>query len=149
MSKTLSFKGIIASGLEDKLRLATIKGKTGYRITRFDVMDDHPGSTNEEWVVKIYSKSQTAGATGSVDFTEGDMLGVAYLENNSSHNYAEGTKIIFDNQIFNQDIFVTAIDNVGGSGFCNYYIELETMELSDLQSTQLTLKNLRNIASRQ
>ena len=31
---------------------------------------------------------------------------------------------------------------------CNYYIELEQTTLTDVQSTQLTLSNLRTIASR-
>ena len=45
-------------------------------------------------------------------------------------------------------IFTIPQTTVTGTHETNYYIELETVALSDSQSTQLTLKNLRTIASR-
>ena len=147
MGKTLSFRGLLAEGLEDKIHLTTKDGKTGYKIVKFQIISKTPGADNKESVVKIYSKSQGAGNT-EVDFTESDLLGVAYFSEGSDTayplNYAE---IIFDNEVFNQDIYVSLGSTVGTVPV-NYYIELETIKLSDIQSTQLTLKNLRQIASR-
>ena len=39
------------------------------------------------------------------------------------------------------------IDASGNTVPGNYYIEVETMELSDVQATQLTLKNIKTITS--
>jgi len=54
----------------------------------------------------------------------------------------------FDNEKFNQDIFIYIVDAEGGTEPANYYIELETMSLSDLESTMMTLQSLRTLASR-
>ena len=48
---------------------------------------------------------------------------------------------------FNQDIYVNITDISGSTVPANYYIELETIPLSDIQATQLTLKNIRTITS--
>ena len=55
--------------------------------------------------------------------------------------------VIFDTEMTNQDIFVSIIDAAGATIECNYYIELEPMDLSDIESTMLTLKNMRSITS--
>jgi len=148
MSKTLSFRGSLAMGLQDKIHLKTIKGKIGYKITKFQVINYTALDANVALVAKIYSKDQTNNISDKVDFSEGDLLGVATYKSSSAVNYSTDTTIIFDNQVFNQNIFIYIQDAVGGTDVGNYYIELETMELSDVQATQLTLKNLRTIASR-
>ena len=53
--------------------------------------------------------------------------------------------VIFDNEKFNQDIFVTNVDVVGNSAPINYYIELEQIKLSLDENTVATLKDIRNI----
>jgi len=53
--------------------------------------------------------------------------------------------VIFDKEIFNQDIFVTHTDE-GGSAKCNYYIELEQMKLDHTQNMNATLKAIRGAA---
>jgi len=149
MSKTLSFKGVLDEGLEERIKLATLNGKRGYRITKFHTMDRTPGAANYETTTKIYSKAQGSGSTG-VDFTESDLLAASYIEDASaitSVGASMSNTIIFDNVVFNQDIFVNSASLTGTAG-TNYYIELETIALTDVQATQLTLKNLRNIASR-
>jgi len=146
MSKKLSFKGILDEGLEDKIRLRTKNGKTGYKIIRFDVIMNTPGAADYETTVKIYSKPQGSGST-SIDFSESDLLAVAYLEDGNNYIYPMSKMVIFDNEVFNQDIFVNTA-SLTGTIKVNYYIELETIALSETQSTQLTLKSLRQIASR-
>ena len=148
MSKKLSFKGTLDEGLVEKIKLSTLNGKRGYRITKFQTMITTPGVGGDyEAVVKIYSTKQTSGST-TVDFTEGDLLAVDYTSGKDSPNYGiDPSIIIFDNEVVNQDIFVT-YGAPTGTLPVNYYIELETVTLTDLQTTQLTLKNLRQIASR-
>tara|TARA_Y100000361_G_C11010982_1_gene264320 strand:- start:92 stop:535 length:444 start_codon:yes stop_codon:yes gene_type:complete len=145
MSKKISYKGQIPIGEEERIKLATINGKTGYKITKFQLMSSTPGANKYEYVGKI-TKVPDTNIGPTVDFTNSDLLAVVYLKGNSGANDAGFDKIIiFDNEKFNQDIFVNITDASGGTTPCNYYIELETMSLSDLESTMLTLKSLRTV----
>ena len=148
MSKKISYKGQLQDGLQDQIRLRTIKGKVGYKITKFQCISEAPASTTAEIVCKIYKVSQEGAISPVIDFTDADLLAVSYVEEHSNSTDFGGKNIIFDNEIFNQDIFVTSSDGSGGTQACNYYIELETMDLNDLQTTQLTLKSLRTVTSR-
>ena len=148
MSKRISFKGSLAEGLEEKIKLSTLNGKRGYKIIKFETMNSAPGAGSYETITKVYSKTQGSGST-TVDFTEGDLIAVNYIEDGGAvtNGPASTQTMIFDNEVFNQDIFVTTA-STQGTNPTNYYIELETVALTDIQATQLTLKNLRNIASR-
>jgi len=50
--------------------------------------------------------------------------------------------VIFDSEIFNQDIYLTHTDT-GGAVACNYYIELEVIPLDDAGAEYATVKDLR------
>jgi len=149
--KTISYRGQLDMGLQDQIRLKTNKGKVGYKITKFQVLSTLPGQgSGHEYIAQIYNKDQTGSIGGTVNFTDSELLAVVFQEfRNTAAGTGAGmnTTIIFDNAEFNQDIFISITDATGGTTPCNYYIELETMELSDIQSTQLTLKNLRTITS--
>jgi hypothetical protein len=149
MSKKISYKGQLGMGEQEKIKLSTPNGKRGYKVTKFEVIPSTPGVTSAEQICKLYTKKQTT-ITSSVDFTESDLVGVAYYANvnTASSLTSNHETIVFDNEVFNQDVYVTAEDALSGSLPLNYYIEMETVKLSDIQSTQLTLKNLRAIASR-
>ena len=67
MSKIITFRGNLQMGLQDQLSLATIKGKVGYRIKKFQIMQERPGQQGVSYVGKIYSKNQTS-FTSSVKF---------------------------------------------------------------------------------
>lgn len=147
MSKTLSYKGTLDIGVERRINLATIKGKVGYKIKKFQVLSTTPGATSAvEYVGKI-TKVKDPNIGPTVKFDNHDLLAVVYYQDNDSSAYPDSKTIIFDNEIVNQDIFVNITDAGSGTVPANYYIELESMELSDLESTQITLKNLRTIAS--
>ena len=148
MSKTLSYRGQLLDGVQQKISLSTPKGKRGYKITKFQTLSPQPGVDSSELVCKVYSKDQTNQISGTVNFDEGDLLGVSFYGSSATSQSGTIETIIFDNEVFNQDVFIYAVDNKGGTISTNFYLELETMELSDTQSTQLTLKNLRTIASR-
>ena len=148
MCKKLSYKGRIAMGLQDEINLKTNNGKTGYKITKFQIISTAPGGNDAETVLKIYSRSQEGAVSPVVDFTDSDLLAVAYYKDGAGANQDGDVVIIFDNTSFNQNIFVTADDGSSATIPFNYYIELEATSLSDLESTQLTLQSLRTLASR-
>jgi len=150
MSKTITFRGKLDIGVQQKIKLSTIKGKTGYRIKKFEIMTVTPGTAAFEYCAKIFSKDQTGSIVETVDFSEGDLLAAACQFMTDSNIGIFTDQVIFDNEIFNQDIFIYITDTkaAAGANQCNYYIELEQTTLTDVQSTQLTLSNLRTIASR-
>jgi len=146
-----SFRGNISdydvnvngSGI-DQISLHTNTGSMGYRIVKFQIMSTEPASTSTEQIVKIYKIPQTT-VTADVDFSDNTLLAVGYFENSSGMSGpTASSNIIFDNEVFNQDIFITHID-ANGSASCNYYIELEQVKLALDQNTVATLKDIRNI----
>ena len=145
MSRIISYRGQLDMGLEDRISLATIKGKVGYKINKFQIISSTPGATADvEFVAKI-TKVKDTNIGPTVNFTDGNLLAVAYYQDDTAVNQTSTMDIIFDNEKFNQDVFVNITDAAGGTVPCNYYIELETMDLSDLESTMITLKSLRTV----
>jgi len=145
MSRIVSFRGLIADNAQDTIVLHTNDGSIGYRIVKFEIMPNDYGSKNSEHMVKIFKVSQTT-FPGEIDFSDNRLLGVALMSNSSSAStYPSLGSVIFDNEVFNQDIYVTHVDK-GVSESCNYYIELEQMPLDLNENTVATLKDIRNIA---
>jgi len=139
-----TFRGLIADGAQDTVVLHTNDGSTGYRIKNFQVMSAAPGTTAAEWVMKIYKISQTT-IDGAVDFSENTLLGSAFLAHDNAPHYSNVEIIIFDSEIFNQDIYITCFDaNAATSNPCNYYLELEQVKLDLNENTVATLKDIRN-----
>ena len=145
MSKMISFKGQVPDGEQDRIRLKTNTGKVGYKIRKFQICGPNMGNVDDELTGKVYSTDQTGNISGSVNFTENDLLAVAFYNDAASTAYGNDQVIIFDNAIVNQDIFVYGVDNSGNTNQINYYIELEVMSLSDIEATMLTLQSLRTI----
>jgi hypothetical protein len=144
MSKIKSFRGLIADEGQDTIILHTNNGSTGYKITKFQMIPEKPGQSDHRFVMKIYKIKQTT-VDGEIDFSDNTMLAAAEIEDNggASHYPHSGTAIVFDNEIFNQDIHITLKD-IGVGESCNYYIELEQMKLDLHQNTMATLKDIRN-----
>jgi len=143
-----SFRGLITEGTQDTISLHTNTGKTGYRITKFQLMPNAPGAQTNNGIVKIFSIPQTGIATtgGTIDFTDNTLLAAGYYEDNASTAYVAESTIIFDNVKFNQDIYITYTDNASASIAINYYLELEVVSLSLDENTVATLKDIRNIS---
>jgi len=138
-----TFRGLLADGGQDRIRLQTIKGKVGYKINKFQIMPNEPGIDTLEAVVKIFSKEQGT-IDGKVNFTDSDLLGAAYYQDSNAID-ADSSIIIFDTEIFNQDIFVTYKEKSTTAEPCNYYLELEVIPLDDAGAEYTTLKDLRQI----
>lgn len=138
-----SFRGRLTDGEQERIRLHTNDGLTGYKIVKFQIMDSEPGvSVDVEHVVKVYTKEQDS-ITGTIDFRDPLLLaaGFSKLGNGPSELLAE--TIIFDNMTVNQDVFVTALDNSAANGTVNYYIEMERVKLSHDEAAVATLKDMR------
>jgi len=129
----------MADGAQDTIPLQTNNGLTGYKIVKFQIIPQNAGSADVEGIMKIY-KVQTTAAAG-FDFSDNTLLGGAFMSMRDNAYFNE--VIVFDNEIFNQDIYITYFDSSTGEEM-NYYIELEQMDLALDEATVATLKDIRN-----
>jgi len=144
MSRIISFRGRIADLGQDTIPLQTNKGLIGYRLKKIQLFSIQPGVLDEAHVVQIFSVEQSDTSTfDDVDFSKQTLLGASYYKDDDQ-NYNPGfMTTVFDNRIFNQNIYVTHAD-VKAALKVNYYIELEQMDLAMDEATVATLKDIRN-----
>ena len=140
-----TFRGLLSNGAVDTVVLHTNNGSTGYRIVKFEIMPTSPGTVAYENTVKIYSISQTA-ATVTIDFSDNTLLGAGFMSGSTSTSNSEDMHVIFDNMVFNQDIYLTNSSPDAASS-ANYYLELEQVKLDLGENTVATLKDIRNVSS--
>ncbi len=140
-----SFRGKILDEGIDIVTLHTNTGSTGYRVIKFQTMPATPGNATQESVMKIFKIPQTGIPTATVDFADNTLLAAAlYKQEANASQTAQGDVVIFDNEVFNQDIYITHKDAATGEAM-NYYIELEQIKLDLTENTVATLKDIRNI----
>jgi len=140
-----TFRGLIADGGQDTILLHTNTGSTGYKIVKFEVLSRDPTGANVETVVQIWSVAQTALVT-TIDFSNQELLAVAYFSNASAPPNRTTDVIVFDDRVFNQDIFVTVKGGTSTDSM-NYHIELEQVKLDLGANTVATLKDIRNVTA--
>jgi len=139
-----TYRGRLAEGGQDRIPLATKDGSVGYRIAKLAVMGPD-GSEAIDSVLKIYKEEQSA-VDNIINFTDNSLLAAAVISQSSAAtNYPEDVSVIFDQEIFNQDIYIT-LKGAGQSAKVNYYIELEQMKLDHTQNMSATLKAIRGSA---
>ena len=139
-NRILSYKGKLVNGGQATILLSTRKGGTGYRIRKFQAMGTSEDE-NYEATIKLYSTFQST-VNISVDFSDTALLGaILYGDQNSPATAAVQT-IVFDQVIFNQDIYVT-FDAASASADMNYYLELEMISLTEDQAMVATLSDIR------
>ena len=138
-----TFRGQLADDGQDRIRLQTIKGKVGYKIVKFEIMAAAPGATAFEHVMKIYKTKQTS-VDGLINFSDSDLLGMAFLQDDAAVHYVSSEHVIFDQEVVNQDIYITHAD-INGALACNYYLELEVIPLDDAGAEYTTLKDMRQV----
>jgi len=145
-----TFRGQLVDGGQDTIVLHTNDGSTGYRIVKFNLFPTIVGDVTQESVCMIWKVTQASVATtgATTDFNDNTMLAAgAFTVGSGTSGYQQSPSyqyIIFDQEVFNQDIYVTHTDN-GGTNALNYYIELEQIKLDLSESTVATLKDLRNL----
>ena len=140
-----SFRGKLTDGAIDTIVLHTNDGSTGYRIKRFDLMSTDYGTAagdSHSSVVKVFKIPQTT-ADELVDFADNTLMAAATFERFNSVGTLTQS-VFFDNEVVNQDIYLTHKDTQTGRSV-NYYIELEQMKLDLNENTVATLKDIRNI----
>ena len=145
-----TFRGLMTNATQDTIVLHTNDGSTGYKIVKFQVMGHALGDNNDqEHVVMIWKTDHSAdlatNVTSRPDFSDQQLLATAFLVNDTASQLYYGQEVVFDREIFNQDIYVTLRDLGGATQQCNYYIELEQVKLDLNANTVATLKNLRNL----
>jgi len=140
-----TYRGLLADGGQDRIRLSTIKGKVGYKIIKFELFPYAPGNADYESLVTIYKEQQTTvpTATGTSDFTDSSILAAGTFAGVAAPAGSLNFVTIFENEIFNQDIFITHTQNTGTAAI-NYYIELEVVLLDDAGAEYTTLKDMRH-----
>jgi ERCC4-type nuclease len=146
-----TFRGLISDEGQAQVRLSTKKGKIGYRIVKFNIMTNvpHTAGTDTEHIVMVWKTVRTTAELGdttttSPNFADGHLLAVGLSVNDvtgSGHGYWD--TIMFDQEIFNQDIYITNRDTGGSTIACNFYLELEIINLSDNAATVSTLRDIR------
>jgi len=137
-----TFRGLIGSDSQDTIVLHTNNGSIGYRIVKFQLIGIDC-SEDMETTVKIYKTSQ-GSFTAEIDFSDNTLLAAAiYSQHSDAQAYPEDLSVIFDQEIFNQDIYITN-KGVNYLKAINYYIELEQMVLDLNENTVATLKDIRN-----
>tara|TARA_Y100001951_G_scaffold77014_1_gene64312 strand:+ start:294 stop:722 length:429 start_codon:yes stop_codon:yes gene_type:complete len=138
--KTKSFRGKLSHAGVETIRLSTNDGLTGYKVVKFQVMAQDPNEDLEN-SVKIFTVPQTS-ASVAVNFNDPTLLACCMIWSNTSQVYVHESNVIFDNMIFNQDIYITNFDTAA-SGSINYYIELEQVKLGTDEAAVATLKDMR------
>ncbi len=139
-----TYRGLLADGAQDRIKLQTITGKVGYRIVKFDIIGPD-ANENIESTVKIYKEEQSS-IDDKIDFSDNSLLAAATMSGTTSSTYNTAAQVIvFDQEIFNQDIYVT-LKGADYTSDMNYYIELEVIPLSSDQAAITTVKAIRGLA---
>jgi len=138
MSRIISYRGLLVDGGQDTINLHTNDGKTGYKVIKFQIIPAIPGA-NIDAVVKLF-KVEPGTPVATIDFSDNTLLAVAW---NYNDTYETETIIVFDNETFNQDIYIQHFDDKA-TGSINYYLELEQVDLTEDQALVAIIKNLRN-----
>ena len=140
MSERLTYRGLLADGAQDTILLHTKKGEAGYRIVKFQVIPNNPGGQDPEASVQIWKVPTTP--TNLIDFSDTTLLAAAYYSGGSTTTKTQDVVIIFDQEVVNQDIYITLVDDSDNESM-NYYIELERIKLSEHDAMVTTLQSIR------
>ena len=138
MKKT--FKGLMANETIKRIRLSTIDGLTGYKISKLQVF---PFADNTiEATLKVFTTKQT-DTSNTANFDDPTLIGAVYFSMDSNTaSYPEDMTVVVDEKIFNQDIYIT-LHCHNSSASLNYYLELEQVKLDLNEATVATLKDMR------
>jgi len=138
--QTHSFRGLLADGKQDRIRIEGATGEIAWRITKFQVMSNAPKSSDHVGIIKVWRESQaTAAITATtINFNDDELLGCALWREGNALTETQTATIVFDNALFVRNIYVTATDADGNVGM-NYYLELEKVKVSAAGMAQLAV----------
>ena len=145
MSTIKTYKGKLPIGQQEKIHLSTNDGLTGYKLKKFQIINQTPGTSNNVSLVgKIFLTDQTGNITSTIDFNDTDLIGCAFFTQATASNTVSYENIIMDKETFNQNIFIYIADASGSTDPANFYLELEQFKIDINSSTYHTLKNIRS-----
>lgn len=136
-----TFRGQLADGAQQRIKLSTNQGLIGYRLVRFETIISTPGIGDHEYVTKIYKVKRTT-VDAIVNFADNTLIGVSAISHSASISEPYSQTIIVEGDTFNQDLYVTG-SATAGTGTMNYYIELEKVKLTEHEAAVATLKDMR------
>jgi hypothetical protein len=140
--KVHSFRGLLASGGQRKIRIQGPVGAIAWRITKLLTMSNTPGiGGGIENTTKVYREEQSS-VDAVVNFDDAELLGAAYISEQDTASYPPGVVIVFDNALFSRNIWVTSYATDGAHKI-NYYIELEEVKVSAAGMAQLAVAAAR------
>mgnify|MGYP003659849407 FL=1 len=143
MSKIKTYRGLLANNSIHEINLRTNTGKIGYRITKFQIIGNAPGTAEVEAIVQVFKSLPTA-TSSLINFSDMDLLAAAeHREFAAAEDMSSPQVIIFDREVFNQNIYVT-YKAAAGTMSMNFYLELEQIKLNDNESTMATLQSIRS-----
>ncbi len=142
-----SFRGKLVDGAIETITLHTNDGSTGYRMVKFEIMAND--FTKDSNGIVIVNKVKPTSASSTPDFSDNTLLAAGfYSQSDTAHNQPEDMNVMFDSELFNQDIYISYKNVLTSSPpDMNYYIELEQVKLDLNENTVATLKDIRNITS--
>jgi len=138
--KVHSFRGLLTDGDQRKIRIQGSVGAIAWRISKFEVLGPN-AATNMRQVIKIYREEQGTVDT-IINFDDDELLGAAVLEDYDALATAVATSVIFDNNLFVRNIWVTSQGHTDTPS-TNYYIELEEVKVSKAGMAQLAVAAAR------
>ena len=129
------FSGLIPNlGLE-RIYLAGVESGKGFKVKDLQIISSQPGAIDYEYIVQVYMTKRTStGLYDNIDFTKDDLLAVAYLSGDTSETHSDFQTVIFDETVFNQDIYISTADISGSTLPVNYMLTLEEVKMSDNES---------------
>jgi hypothetical protein len=144
--KMHSFRGLLADGGQDKIRIQGPVGAIAWRITKFQGFPNLPATVDQESLLLVWREKQTSVpiSAPTVDFTDSELLAAAYYVGMSSTYGYSSDVVIFDNALFSRNIYVTHTEGVS-SFKQNYYIELEEVKVSKAGMAQLAVAAARRL----
>ena len=140
-----TFRGLMADGGQDTISLHTNNGSTGYKINKLELAPGLPFS-DQESLISIWKVEQSSvpTSTPTINMNDQTLLAIGIMKQAATGSVTMFSDVVvFDREIFNQDIYITHTDH-SGTQTCNYYIELEQVKLDLNENTVATLKDIRN-----
>ena len=134
---------MIGQSEQQVIPLQTNNGLTGYKIKKFQIMP-YNFNAADEYTVQIWKTDQEGSIDNVQNFADNRLLAVAYFGTDGA-DIVNDSIVIFDNEKFNQNVYVVAKSQSGKD--VNYYIEMEQMKLSLDEQTVATLKDIRNVGA--
>jgi hypothetical protein len=140
-----TFRGLLADGEQEIIRLSTKKGKVGYKIVSLEIIQQSPGTAGQdnEGLVQVFKVKQSS-IPATIDFSDGNLLAMGFYAGNPAADQNPNDMIVvFDNEVFNQDIFICYKDIRGVGDKMNYMLKLETFTMTDNATAVSTLRDIR------